>query len=791
MYFIAYGKQKHGSFTVNNRCQQNTIHSQTSLHHPKFVYCWCIICKSGKNPKRTNTFDSLMAPQSNDIPYHLMPIAAILGLYVVAGFGRTAYIVYHSFQRNGVDNAKDRHPSNRRRNQRPAPQLSSSSTLLHDSNDVPLVGSLSFIQLVVSSIVALIAYAFVVARVDHSVQAVEYKRFDPYQILQLNDTIANNVTVIKTAYRRLAQIHHPENQQGGDAKVFARITQAYRALIEDRGKRNFQLHGHPDGPLSTPAFSVRLPVWLWLPPPQCRIRMWLVYSGIAAAAIAYRMYSLQQKRRDVEQLKEQQLKQQRQIKTSVRLDGNNSVSIQDLSWLVNHLRPDSTHWDILVCVLTCPENIQWSLEDLERVKIAKNRRLQPPTSNSVEEQKQQKEKEVPDFDKLLDQEGWDEDEENNERDMPTQAKKNKGNPVVLLEGLDEGVLGQKWVEGTLKKHKLWPPNSLGCMKGQTFDFKGKTLSMLDHPGLLRLLCMTQGRLYAMLLNSQPQLIEAGKRNQIDQTYFEASMEFRQRTGLYLEAALRLGSTLKSYRLVATVVETVAMYKIGMQRDQIQWYNTIMMQQYNILPRLEVQSQKVVSMGNSSQDEGFGTEERVELQLHAERRHAELFTKRNVLMLKKQGILPEIGLRSYREGWWFLLRVQLLDGSTESNTSSMNTTTLNDNQLLQTLDISSEQLKIFAAEPSQYRLVTVIPVIFQNVNQKQGKINIEFLTPPRPGLYRYYLAMKSQEFFGTDQELSFDVNVLDQNDQVNVDDKKVIASPIVETESMLLAAKKEK
>eukprot|EP00979_Chaetoceros_neogracilis_P004324 scaffold766_cov185-Chaetoceros_neogracile.AAC.4 len=40
------------------------------------------------------------------------------------------------------------------------------------------------------------------------------------------------------------------------------------------------------------------------------------------------------------------------------------------------------------------------------------------------------------------------------------------------------------------------------------------------------------------------------------------MEYRQRTGLLLEAALRVAGSVRSYRLYKTIVECVTMFKIG-------------------------------------------------------------------------------------------------------------------------------------------------------------------------------------------------------------------------------------
>lgn len=69
--------------------------------------------------------------------------------------------------------------------------------------------------------------------------------FDPYGILGVRD--GANATVVKKAYRALSREHHPD--KGGDAGRFQELAQAYAALGGDAtARRNYQVHGHPDGP---------------------------------------------------------------------------------------------------------------------------------------------------------------------------------------------------------------------------------------------------------------------------------------------------------------------------------------------------------------------------------------------------------------------------------------------------------------------------------------------------------------------------------------------------------------
>lgn len=469
------------------------------------------------------------------------------------------------------------------------------------------------------------------------------------------------------------------------------------------------------------------------------------------------------------------------------LDTSNSVGVADLAYMVEKLHPESSHFDLLLTVCSTPENIEWSMAALGKVEEQRQERIE---KKKLEKPKNEADKAAFDFDSLMnDDGGWDEDDDDDEEDEQVKEARLKakhaeavkqadlarlkqatGQAVQLMEGVDDGVLGQEWVEATLSKAKVWPPADIGLLKDAKFDYKGEKVSAMDHPGLRRNLCMTVGRLNSQMLNSHPELLEAGSKKLIDYTYFRASMEFRQRVGILLEAALRVAMTLRAYRLVTTIVETVAMFKIGCPHDALGWFEDMMKRQYDCLPRCVVQSHAIVTPGENE----IATGDMCELQLELERSHAEKFLRQKIAMFQKQGIPPQVGLQSYREGWWIALRMERLDGKTEVEKLNPHHTILS--------QIDPKDVEKFDKEDPAYRLIVAWPMVVQNVAQKTGKASIQVKAPTVAGKYRFFAGIRSQDFLGADQEVSIDVTVVDRSTVVRTEKKPEIESKEPEIES---------
>jgi len=192
-----------------------------------------------------------------------MPVAAVLGMYTLLGIVRTVYLI--GFKKTDEENNKRQ-----------------------TSTTTPKKGSNVF-ALVISWVLAGIAYSYVVAKIERAFQAAEYALFDPYEILNIDAN--SNTTVIKKAYRELAKIHHPDKAKDS-GKFFLQLSKAYDSLTDETAMRNYKIYGHPDGPLSTPAFQMALPKWLLFPEGKIAGVMLLLYLAGIAGLIYYVVKSL-------------------------------------------------------------------------------------------------------------------------------------------------------------------------------------------------------------------------------------------------------------------------------------------------------------------------------------------------------------------------------------------------------------------------------------------------------------------------------------------------------------------
>ena len=55
---------------------------------------------------------------------------------------------------------------------------------------------------------------------------------DPYRVMGLHP--GADIDVIKVAYRKLAQKHHPDNRETGNTERFKQIQEAYEQIMKER-----------------------------------------------------------------------------------------------------------------------------------------------------------------------------------------------------------------------------------------------------------------------------------------------------------------------------------------------------------------------------------------------------------------------------------------------------------------------------------------------------------------------------------------------------------------------------
>lgn len=647
-----------------------------------------------------------------DVPYYLMPVAALCGTYSLCAGFKALYQVYKVSTFNSKKSPTAIPPS-------------------------PLK-SKQFLVLILSVIGSALAYGYVCAQVNNSIASADV--FDPFEILSLDANA--NITSIKSAYRSLSKTHHPD--KGGDTATFQKINLAYKALSDETSRENWEKFGHPDGP-QTQTLSFALPEWLLHPEGNVALALLVMYLGMFAGIIIYVV-------KFVTKTEE----------TAKRSMMDNSVAQSDMSYLAMHLRPDSSHVDVLFYIATCPELIEIAQQEIDKGEELKKLRIEYLNPSK-------KKREDDGFDFGNDG-GWAEDDDDDAQAAKAkEAEKERlakevaeasGNNIakkIKIEGVDDGVVGQAWVEKSLSKLGQWPPkfSDVSAIPNMTFSVKGgNAVPALEHKAVRRNLCMTLGRLNARELNSDQELLAAGQKQLIDETYFRCTLNYRKRTGLLLEAALRVAGSVRSYRLYKTIVECCAMFKIGTtsvdDEKTLKWFNEVMDKTYQTRPGAKIDG---VNIETPDEDE-IATEDTCKLEIDITRTHAEAFTKQKIAQAQKQGIPPQIALQMYREGWWILIRCKKLDGDAPVDNAHMQK-----NPILAALDNGAKSK--FEAEVEENRLLNAWPFLVSQVGQVTGKVNLRFPAPSTPGKYKFYIDIKSQEFLGCDQVITVEKEVVDK------------------------------
>mmetsp|Transcript_34125 Transcript_34125/g.43976 ORF Transcript_34125/g.43976 Transcript_34125/m.43976 type:complete len:339 (-) Transcript_34125:92-1108(-) len=333
--------------------------------------------------------------------------------------------------------------------------------------------------------------------------------------------------------------------------------------------------------------------------------------------------------------------------------------------------------------------------------------------------------------------------------------------------------------------------------------------------------MTMGRLNAKQLNTHPELTSAGPKGLIDPTYFQATMEYRQRVGQMLEATLRMACTLRSFKLASSILDAIVMFKIGLMNPETEetltWFKELMAKQYgsNGVPKLVIEEKFLgVPTPEPSKEAGkqseaekkeaeknkiaqqimqtkqvTTTDEKMALEMQITRQHAESFTKEKLAMCQKQGIPPQIAMQAYREAWFILVRARKLNDDGTPNTNwdgalgNAKTSAKNHMELLkdkkdplyQMLEPATvkEFTKEFDSTESlmDNKIVIGWPFVIANVAQKTGKVKIHLPPPLEPGKYEFKVNIKSQEFLGVSEEFKLVVEVAKGTEKKEEEDKE--------------------
>ena len=373
---------------------------------------------------------------------------------------------------------------------------------------------------------AILAYGFVVGKIESSIITV----FDPYDILAIS-TSANS-TIIKRAYKKLSLQHHPD--KGGSAQMFQQIARAYSSLTDATSMKNLKLHGHPDGP-QTKTVSFAAPDWLLHPTGTTAIVMLTMYL----AFFAYIIYFVYKKLAAPPPATMPQASVNSNPAASAAQNAAQNAMQMDIKHMSMGLNARSTHTDVLWWVASAPENLRFANAGIKFVEEATKKKMEVGID-------------------LSEDGGWgddaDEDEEKKKKDemerrsINAQTNSVKGSlasATIKLEGVDEGVVGMKWTQDRLGEIGAWPPK-IDCMtKGKPSylgelpknPHTGKEISPLDKPEVARNMTMMMARLNAQQLGQA--MMAKEKEGKLDNKFFGDSMQFRQRTGMLLDASLKV------------------------------------------------------------------------------------------------------------------------------------------------------------------------------------------------------------------------------------------------------------
>jgi hypothetical protein len=251
----------------------------------------------------------------------------------------------------------------------------------------------------------------------------------------------------------------------------------------------------------------------------------LILAAAVAAAVGYYYFFV---------IRPQQIAEMKKSERGKNVDvdetlSTNTVGLEDITYIVSKLGPESTYLDVLLAIASAPESVEFGTKThLRKEKMVADRKEQDEKEAKKELERKNSKSGDSDAGFNLDDEGWADDDEEDDENIDEETKqklklakeaeeqkekvreelnKTTGKAKVPLEDVDDDVLGMAWVEKTLKSKGAWPPKDLSFLNDMKFEYEGKEYSALDHPGLHRNLVHMCGRIHSNALNGHPELGE--------------------------------------------------------------------------------------------------------------------------------------------------------------------------------------------------------------------------------------------------------------------------------------------
>jgi len=163
-----------------------------------------------------------------------------------------------------------------------------------------------------------------------------------------------------------------------------------------------------------------------------------------------------------------------------------------------------------------------------------------------------------------------------------------------------------------------------------------------------------------------------------------------------------------------------------------------------LPRLKVHQTKLETVG----EDQIAKLDTVTFSIRVERLHAARFLEGQLNICKVRKMDPRIAMAAYHEGWWILIRANLIEPLNGDNTSNEATSAVD------------KLTRGHVPSSSDAKLMVAYPMIVISISKIFLEVVLKFQAPDVPGKYKFIVDIKSAEYLGADAKTELTATVVD-------------------------------